>query len=52
MITVTDPAGGVTSYSYTPDFQVATVTDPTGEIARYEYDAMGRVVLSHVPGGP
>ncbi len=35
------PAGATTSYTYTPDSQVASVTDPMGKVTSYAYDADG-----------
>jgi RHS repeat-associated protein len=47
---VTNPAGGVTSYSYTKK-NLVSVTDPAGRVTHYGYDTKHRMVSETSPTG-
>lgn len=49
LISVTDPLGHITSYTYDAMARRATVTDGRGNTTRYEYDAFGNVVKEVAP---
>jgi RHS repeat-associated protein len=52
-VTITDPAGLVTTTSYDPARNLPlTITDPAGYVATKTYDALGRVTASWTPGNP
>lgn len=42
--TITDPEGGVTSYTYTASGMPAEITDANGNTVNYIYDAVGNLV--------
>src|SRR5574337_218073 len=49
---VTDPTGGVTTYTYDSSSRMASITDPRGIVfLRNEYDANGRVCRQTQAGG-
>jgi YD repeat-containing protein len=41
-VRITDPEGGVTSYTYGPFSELRTVTDPDSAVTTFERDAFGR----------
>jgi RHS repeat-associated protein len=45
-LSITDPAGKVTSYTYFASGDVASMTNPLGLITRYTYDGLGRMLTS------
>jgi len=44
LMSVTDPLGHTTSYTYDAMARTASVTDPRGNRRRYEYDAHGNLL--------
>jgi RHS repeat-associated protein len=46
---ITDPAGGVTAFTYDANLNVATQTDPLGRVTHYTYDANGNVTTTQDP---
>ncbi len=51
VLSVTDPLGRVTEYTYTSAGQVTSVTDPLGQTTTYEYDSRGRLLKRTDPLG-
>jgi RHS repeat-associated protein len=51
LMSVTDPLGRTTSYTYDPMARRASVTDALGRTRRYEYDGAGNVVKETAPLG-
>lgn len=49
--TITDPNGGITSYTYTAAGREASVTDPVGDKTTLTYDNRGNVATVTSPGG-
>jgi len=49
LMSVTNPLGKTTSYSYDPMARKASVTDPRGYTRRFEYDAYGNLVKELAP---
>jgi RHS repeat-associated protein len=49
LMSVTDPLGHVTSYTYDSMARRATITDGRGNTTRYEYDTFGNVVKEVSP---
>jgi RHS repeat-associated protein len=49
LMSVTDPLGRVTSYTYDAMGRRATVTDGRGFTSRYEYDTVGNIVKEVAP---
>jgi RHS repeat-associated protein len=47
---VTDPAGGVTSYTYDAFGRKVSVTDPDGNVTDYAYDADGNLATTTLVG--
>jgi YD repeat-containing protein len=45
-LSVTDPAGNVTSYTYDANLNLASMTDPLGRTTRYTYDSNGNVTVT------
>ncbi len=46
-VSLTDPMGGVTHFSYDPDGNLQTVTDPSGVVVgEYSYDSSGKMTKS------
>lgn len=51
LLSVTDPAGGVTSATYDASGNMISVTDALGNTSHYAYDALGNVTSATSPGG-
>lgn len=49
LMSVTDPLGRITSYTYDAMGRRATVTDGRGNTSRYEYDTVGNIVKEVAP---
>lgn len=48
---MTDPDGGVTSYAYDANLNLASMTDALGRVTTYTYDAHGNVTATQDPAG-
>jgi RHS repeat-associated protein len=49
LASLTDAAGGVTSYIYDASYNLASQTDPLGHVTQYQYDANGNTTLTQDP---
>ena len=49
LTSMTDPAGGVTSYTYDANYNLASQTDPLGHVTQYQYDANGNTTVTQDP---
>ena len=50
LASVTDPMGGVTSYTWDDNRRPSTVMDAEGDTTSFSYDAAGRLVEKALPG--
>ena len=48
LLTKTNPAGGITTYSYFSNGDLATEVDPSGLTTTYSYDGIGRLTVKGV----